>query len=154
VRSARDVTGYASAGETFDENASASIWKARDLEHASEHSGAMQIRSAGLLRLAFFLGDEQDQFVSFDSGVDGRERRLSSYEKRNDDVWKDYNIAKRQNGKPRSGFHLFRFANEFLGQLGLPVIGKSNAHRPSHIGKRAMGDLNRKYLRFLFASER
>jgi hypothetical protein len=55
----------------------------------------MQIRSAGLLRLAFLLGDEKNQLVGFNRSVDRGQRRGPSDQKRDDYIGKNNNVSER-----------------------------------------------------------
>ena len=79
----------------------------------------MQVCGAGLLCLAFFLRNEQDELVSFDSGVDRCKRWLPAYEQRDDYIWKDYDIAERENGDAGFGLHLLAVTREFVSQFSI-----------------------------------
>jgi hypothetical protein len=105
---ARDVSGDLGASEAFDEHARAAVWKSRNLKDSPDYTDAMKICGARFLRFAFFLGDEQNELVSFCRRLDCCERWLSADEQRNDYIGKNDDFAKGQHRNAR--FHLKLFA--------------------------------------------
>jgi len=79
----------------------------------------MEVGGTGLLRFAFFLGNEKDELVCFDSCIDRCERRLTADKQRDDYIRKDYDIAERENGDAGFGLHLFAVTREFVSQFSI-----------------------------------
>lgn len=96
-RSRCGVARHLRARKSFNENASASIRKSHNLQNAPDHTNAVKICSARLLCLAFFLGDQKDQLVGFNSCIDRCQRSRPANEERDDYIWKDDNVAERKN---------------------------------------------------------
>jgi hypothetical protein len=76
----------------------------------------MQISRRGLLSLSFFLRDEQNGLVGFDSRVDCGERRGPPDQQWNYDVWEDYDVAKGQYWYSIGRFERLAFALVSLSQ--------------------------------------
>jgi hypothetical protein len=95
-----DVAGYASASDSFDEDARGPGGKSRHLDDASDDAGAVEISSRWLLLLAVTLCDEQDDLVLGQRCLDGSKRRGAPNEERNDYIGENDNIPQRQDRNP------------------------------------------------------
>ena len=109
------VPRHLRARKSFDQNARASVGKPHNLEYASEHAGAMQVGRTRLLGLALFLGDEKDELVGLDGRIDCRQRCRTADEQRDDYIWKDNDVAKRENGYAVARLHRLTVAQSILG---------------------------------------
>ena len=95
-----DVASDAGAGDPFNEDARGARRKARYLNNPSDDARPMQISRRGLLFLAVALGDEQDDLVLREGGLDRGERGRTSNEEGNDYVGENDNIPQRQDRNP------------------------------------------------------
>jgi hypothetical protein len=74
----------------------------------------VEVSGARLLRVAFFLGDEKNELVGFDSSIDRSERCRPADEKRDYDIWKNNDIAEGQNGNTITRLHTLAVAQVVL----------------------------------------
>jgi hypothetical protein len=82
----------------------------------------MQIGSGRLLLLSVALGDEQDDLVFRERGLDRRKRRGAANQKRNDYIGENDNIPKRKDRNPVRRRDAFIVALKYLRQRRLDEV--------------------------------